>query len=98
MPFDYDASAELYMPKRKRGARQPLVYRRFVTAADAIRFAVEELPPGNAFGPWMQVGDERFSTDEIQHLYDSSSYPRRRRFPANRSEKHVGRSSRAHNR
>jgi len=67
------------MPKRKRGARQPLGYRRFVTAADAIRFAVEELPPGNTLGPWMQVGDERFSTDEIQRLYDSSSYPRPRR-------------------
>ena len=34
MTFDYAASAELFMPKRKRGARQPLSYRRFATAAD----------------------------------------------------------------
>jgi hypothetical protein len=44
MTFDYAASAELFMPKRKRGARQPLSYRRFATAAEAIRFAVEEIP------------------------------------------------------
>ena len=44
MTFDYAASAELFMLKRKRGARQPLSYRRFATAAEAIRFAVEELP------------------------------------------------------
>ena len=79
MPFDYAASAELFMPKRKRGARQPLTYRRFATAAEAIRFAVEELPAVPALGPWMQVGDERFDSDDILRLYESTSYPRRRR-------------------
>lgn len=78
MTFDYAASAELFMPKRKRGARQPLNYRRFATAAEAIRFAVEELPAIHALGPWMQVGDERFNSDDIRRLYDSTSYPRRR--------------------
>ena len=79
MPFNYAASAELFMPKRKRGARQPLSYRRFATAAEANRFAVEELPAVQALGPWMQVGDERFSSDDIRRLYESTSYPRRRR-------------------
>jgi hypothetical protein len=78
MTFDYAASAELFMPKRKRGARQSLSYRRFVTAADAIRFAVEELPPVRTLGPWMQVGDERFDSEDIRRLYESTSYPRRR--------------------
>jgi hypothetical protein len=27
----------------------------------------------------MQVGDERFNSDDIQRLYESNSYPRRRR-------------------
>ena len=27
MKFDYDASAELFMPKRKRGPRRPIAYR-----------------------------------------------------------------------
>ena len=42
--FDYGIPAELFMGKRKAGARQPLSYRRFATAAEAIRFAIEELP------------------------------------------------------
>lgn len=79
MTFDYGASAELFMPKRKRGAPQPLSYRRFATAAEAIRFAVEEIPSIRALGAWMQLGEERFNGDDIRRLYESTSYPRRRR-------------------
>jgi hypothetical protein len=79
MTFDYAASAELFMPKRKHGARQALSYRRFATAAEAIRFAVEELPTVRAVGSWMQVSDERFNSDDIRRLYESASYPQRRR-------------------
>ena len=79
MMFDYAASAQLFMQKRKRGARQPLRYRRFATAAEAIRFAVEELPAINTLGTWMQVGEERFNGDDIRRLYESTSYPQRRR-------------------
>ena len=79
MTFDYGASAELFMPKRRSGARQPLSYRRFATAAEAIRFAVEELPGVRTLGAWMQVGEERFNSEDIQRLYESASYPRRRR-------------------
>ncbi len=68
MTFDYAASAELFMPKRKRGARQPLSYRRFATAAEAIRFAVEEIPSIRTLGAWMQVGEERFNGDDIRRL------------------------------
>jgi hypothetical protein len=32
-------------------------------------------------GAWMQVGDERFDTDEIQRLYESCDYPLPRRAP-----------------
>ena len=43
MEFDYDSPAELFIPKRGgRGRRQPINYRRFASAAEAIRFAVEE--------------------------------------------------------
>jgi len=79
MTFDYAASAELYMPKRKPGARQALSYRRFTTATEAIRFAVEELAAVRTLGARMQVGEERFNSDDIQRLYESTSYPRRRR-------------------
>ena len=79
MTFDYGASAELFMPKRRSGARRPLSYRRFATAAEAIRFAVEELPGVRTLGAWMQVGEERFNSEDIQRLYESTAYPRRRR-------------------
>jgi hypothetical protein len=71
--------AELFMGKRKRGRGQPLRYRRFATAAEAIRFAVEELPAVRALGAWMQVGDERFDGDDIQRLYESDDFPLQRR-------------------
>jgi hypothetical protein len=77
--FDYGVAAELFMAKRKGGARQPLSYRRFATAAEAIRFAIEELAAVRALGAWMQVGDERFDGDDIQRLYESDDFPLQRR-------------------
>ena len=64
MTFDYVASAELFMAKRKHGARQPLSYRRFATAAEAIRFAVEDFPTMPMHVAWMLVGHERFDSKE----------------------------------
>jgi hypothetical protein len=79
MAFDYAASAELFMAKRRQGARQPLSYRRFATAAEAIRFAVEEFSAMRALGAWMLVGEERFNSEEIHRLYESDDYPLGRR-------------------
>jgi hypothetical protein len=76
MAFDYDSPAELFMPKHNRRRATPH-YRRFATAAEAIRFAVEEIPV-RTLGAWMQVGEERFDSDEICRLYESSGYPFRR--------------------
>jgi hypothetical protein len=75
MKFDYDSPAKLLMAKRKGGARRPLGYRRFGTAAEAIRFAVEEFPAVRTLGAWLQIGDERYDADGIQKLYDSTDYP-----------------------
>ena len=80
--FDYAASAELFIPKR-RGSPS-LSYRRFATAAEAVRFAVEEFPSIRTLGAWMQVGEERFNGDDIRRLYESASYPRRRRLRKSR--------------
>jgi hypothetical protein len=78
MKFDYSTPAELFMAKRKGGARQPLGYRRFTTAAEAIRFAVEDFPSIRTLGAWMQIGNNRFDSDDIQRLYESTEYPLRR--------------------
>jgi len=79
MTFDYGLPAELFMAKRKGAARQRLGYRRFATAAEAIRFAVEDFPAIRTLGAWMQVGDERFDSEEIHRLYERDDYPLQRR-------------------
>jgi hypothetical protein len=78
MAFDYKSPAELFMPKLKgllSRLRAATGYLRFATAAEAIRFAVEELPITKTLGAWMQVGDDRFDSDEIGRLYERSDYP-----------------------
>ena len=76
MAFDYSSPAELFMPKRKgRVRRSADGYRRFATAAEAIRFAVEEFPAIRTLGAWMQVEDKHFDSDEICQLYESTDYP-----------------------
>ena len=79
MTFDYGLPAELFTAKRKGGPRQRLGYRRFATAAEAIRFAVEDFPAIRTLGAWMQVGDERFDSEEIHRLYEMGDYPLQRR-------------------
>jgi hypothetical protein len=58
--FDYNAPAELFLSKPTKGSRTK--YRRFATAAEAIRYAVEDLRTPKAFGAWLEVGDERFNS------------------------------------
>ena len=65
--FDYSSPAELYL-SRRRGRHAD--YRRFVTAAEAIRYAVEELRTRRSLAAWMQVGEDRFNKEEINRLYD----------------------------
>ena len=63
--FDYSSPAELYL-SRRRGRHD---YRRFATAAEAIRYAVEELRARRSLSAWMQVGEDRFNEEEINRLY-----------------------------
>jgi len=74
--FDYNAPAELFLAKRTKSSREK--YRRFATAAEAIRYAVEDLRTPRAFGTWLEVGDERFNSNEIQQLYEAKDYPLRK--------------------
>ena len=80
MAFDYGLPAELFMRKPKVRPQWP-GYRRFATAAEAIRFAVEDFPDLSKLGAWMWVGDKRFNREQIRLLYESSAYPLRRRTP-----------------
>jgi hypothetical protein len=73
--FDYSAEAELFPARGRKSGRQPIGYRRFVRAADAIRFAIEELPPELLVGSYLEVDEARFDSREIRCLYESLEYP-----------------------
>ena len=73
--FDYKCAAELYSTRRRRSGRQPFGYKLFEQAAEAIRFAIEDLPEGALVGAFLEVGDERYGSDDIRRLYESAKYP-----------------------
>ena len=77
--FDYSAEAELYPSRAKGSRRQPVGYKRFDHASEAIRFAIEELPDEALVGAYLEIGEERFNGQEIQRLYDRPDYPLERR-------------------
>jgi Arc/MetJ-type ribon-helix-helix transcriptional regulator len=77
-PFDYAAAAELFTMRGRKGSR-PMGYRRFTNAADAIRFAIEELQPETLKGAQLEVEEQRFDCDGMRRLYDASEYPLARR-------------------
>ena len=75
--FDYRAPAELF-PSRNRKAKQLVKYRRFDTAADAIQFAMEELPTPALLGAVIEINETRLSHADIRELYESPDYPLKR--------------------
>jgi hypothetical protein len=77
--FDYNAEAELFPCRNKKSSRRTIGYRRFGHAADAIRFAVEELAPESLLGAYLQVDEERYGIGGIRRLYASPDYPLIRR-------------------
>jgi hypothetical protein len=76
--IDYAAPSELF-PCRSRKARKPVGYKRFSNAAEAIRFAMEDLPPDLLLGASLEVEEERFDSDGIRELYESDAFPLARR-------------------
>ena len=63
------------MRGRNRKSTRKVGYRRFETAADAIRFAVEELPEPLLLGACIEIEDRRLNHQDIQSLYESARYP-----------------------
>ena len=72
--FDYNAPADLF-PARSKAGRRPIGYRRFSTAAEAIRFAVEQMPFEFLDGTILEVGNVRVNGAGIRGLYESVEYP-----------------------
>ncbi len=72
--FDYNASAELFL-SRSRAAKSWPKYKRFDTAAEAVRFVIEDLPAAVLPGTYLLVDETRFGADEIRYLYEGGEYP-----------------------
>jgi hypothetical protein len=73
--FDYDAPAELYTGGG-RGARrsQNLHYWRFDSAAQALQYAFEQLPPEELPTAMLEVDEVRYTGDELRALYAADRY------------------------
>jgi hypothetical protein len=61
--------------RRGSGAK----YRRFDTAAEAIRYAIEEVPAPLLPGITMEVGDETLDHLAILRLYEDPRFPAARK-------------------
>lgn len=72
--FNYKASAELFLGRTKATKSRPK-YTRFDTAAEAVRFVVEDLPATVLPGAYLLVEEARFGADDIRYLYESAGYP-----------------------
>jgi hypothetical protein len=81
MTFNYTALAELYPTRSYKRRAGSLTYKRFEVAAEAVRFAIEELPSEFLLGTYLEVEEERFSGRQIRLLYESEDYPLPRKLP-----------------
>ena len=77
--FDYKAAAELFPTRRRIPRRQPIGYKRFAQAAQAIRFAMEDVAPELLVGACLEVDEQRYGSADIRRLYESAEYPLARR-------------------
>lgn len=75
--FDFTAPAELFLSRSKK-MRGQVGYKRFDTAAEALRFAIESVPAPALLGAYLEVDEVRFGEQEIRLLYDSPAYPLKR--------------------
>ncbi|MCS6761710.1 MAG: hypothetical protein MO846_06840 [Candidatus Devosia symbiotica] len=72
--FDFQAPAALFLGSDWHAAvaQGPRTFR---TAAQALRFAIEEAAPVSLKGASLELNGQRYSNDKIIWLYRSPDYP-----------------------
>ena len=81
MSYSYDTAAELFTAAIRKKKRTGFAYRRFDNAAEAVRFAMEDLPADLLNGAYLQVDEARFDQNGIRALYENADFPLERRAP-----------------
>jgi hypothetical protein len=74
---DYLAEAELYAVQR-RGRKQALFYQRFDSTAEAMRFALEDMPADTS-NVVLETESLRLDIRAITGAYEAESFPLPRR-------------------
>ncbi len=72
--FDYSAPAGVFT-RMRYGRGGAAKYRRFNTAAEASRYAIEELPTPLLPGITMEVGEDTLDHQQIMRLYEDPRFP-----------------------
>jgi hypothetical protein len=73
-PFDYSEPADLYFPVQV-GRKGGLDYRRFQSATQALRYAMESLVAAKLASATLEVDGERYDSAAIRKLYGSPDFP-----------------------
>ena len=77
--FDFTEPAEIFIGGGRFGKRTPMIYRKFATGAEAVRFAIELQSEAQLAATVVEANDSRFDAAEILDLYQCAAYPLQRR-------------------
>jgi hypothetical protein len=82
--FNYNMEAGFFSGKGVKFRQKALEYRRFARAAEAIRFAIEDLPQNALRGCSLEVDEETYMGEAIRPLYENVDFPLPRRVKLSR--------------